>query len=117
MLTGEDVMDTLQHDKIKALCGELRLADVAKSYLNLAQQAADKDWSHSDFLEAVLNAEREARRTRTQATLTRMAGFPTIKTLAEFDFAFATGVPNRKIKELASLAFVEHRANVIFLGP
>ena len=45
-------MSTLQHDKIEALCGELRLADVAQSYPTLAQQAADKDWSHSDFLEA-----------------------------------------------------------------
>ncbi len=110
-------MSTLQHEKIEALCGELRLADVAQSYPTLAQKAADKDWSHAEFLEAVLAAEREARRTRTQATLTRMAGFPTIKTLAEFDFAFATGVPNRKVKELASLAFIERRENVIFLGP
>ena len=31
--------------------GELRLVDVAHSYPTLAQQAADKDWSHTDFRE------------------------------------------------------------------
>ncbi len=37
--------------------------------------------------------------------------------LAEFDFTFATGVPNRKVKEMVPLDFIERRENVIFLGP
>jgi len=36
---------------------------------------------------------------------TRVAGFPTIKTLDGSNFGFATGVPRRQIHELASLAF------------
>ncbi len=37
----------------------------------------------------------------------RVAGFPAVKTLDGFDFAFATGVPRAQIQELASLAIVE----------
>ena len=47
----------------------------------------------------------------------RVAGFPAVKTLDGFDFAFATGAPRQQIGELASLAFVERAENVVFLGP
>ena len=39
----------------------------------------------------------------------RVAGFPAIKTLDQYDFSFATGAPREQIMELASLAFVERR--------
>jgi len=110
-------MTALQHDKIAELCIDFRLNGIIEAYAGLAQKAADDDWSHADFLEAVLESEDATRRARTQATLTRMAGFPTIETLAEYDFAFATGAPQRQIKELASLAFVERTENIILLGP
>jgi len=110
-------MTGLQHDKIDQLSTDLRLASIVETYPALAQKAADDDWSHAEFLEAVLKSEREARRSRTQAKLTRMAGFPAIKTLAAYDFSFATGTPKRQIKELASLAFIERTENIILLGP
>src|SRR5215467_7034506 len=47
----------------------------------------------------------------------RIAGFPAIKTLDQYDFTFATGAPRKQILELASLAFVERTENVVFLGP
>ena len=47
----------------------------------------------------------------------RIAGFPAIKTLDQYDFNFATGAPRKQILELASLAFVERGENVVFLGP
>ncbi len=47
----------------------------------------------------------------------RIAGFPAIKTLDQYDFNFATGAPRKQIMELVSLAFVERAENVVFLGP
>jgi IstB-like ATP binding protein len=35
----------------------------------------------------------------------RVAGFPAIKTLDQYDFTFAAGAPRKQIMELASLAF------------
>jgi len=46
-----------------------------------------------------------------------VAGFPTIKTLDDFDFGFASGAPKAQIQELASLSFVERCENVMLLGP
>ena len=91
---------------------------MADLYGPIAQNAAKKkDVSYSDFLEEVLRAEREAKRCRARERLTRVAGFPTIKTLDDFDFGFATGAPKAQIQELASLSFVERCENVVLLGP
>ena len=60
--------------------------------------------------------ERDCRRARSAATLVRMAGFPVVKTLEEYDFKFATTVPHKQIEHLAALAFVARRENVVFLG-
>jgi len=40
-----------------------------------------------------------------------------IKTIDDFNFKFATGIPKAKIKELASLSFVNRHENIILLGP
>jgi DNA replication protein DnaC len=107
----------LQHERIAALCEELRLAAVPEHYPTLAQAAADDQKSFADFLESVLGAERTTRHSRTRSTMTRLAGFPGIKTLDEFDYEFAGGVPRPTVQELASLAFVERNENVVLVGP
>ena len=49
--------------------------------------------------------------------LTRLAGFPAIKTLDDFDYEFAQGVKRSQIEELAGLGFVERDENVVLVGP
>src|SRR5215471_3178338 len=107
----------LQHERIAALCAELRLAAVSDRYPELAQSAVQDDKSFADFLETVLTAERATRQGRTRSTLTRLAGFPAIKTLDQFDYEFASGVPKAMIQELAGLAFTERNENVVLVGP
>jgi DNA replication protein DnaC len=106
-----------QHERLIELCTELRLGGVAAQYSALAQNAAEKHTSFTDFLEELLVAERESRRARAREMFARVAGFPAIKTLDQYDFGFATGAPRKQIMELASLAFVERAENVVFLGP
>jgi DNA replication protein DnaC len=107
----------VQHERIVELCGELRLGAVAAQYPALAQQAAEQHSSFTDFLETLLSAERESRRVRAREMFARVAGFPAIKTLDQYDFGFAIGAPRKQIMELASLAFIERAENVLFLGP
>jgi len=111
-------MSNLQHERITVLAQDLRLTALPELYGPIAQNAAKKkDASYADFLEEVLKAEREARRARSREMLTRTAGFPAIKTLEAFDFAFATGAPRQQIQELAALSFVERAENAVLLGP
>jgi DNA replication protein DnaC len=111
-------MSDLQHARIATLAQDLRLTALPDLYGPIAQNAAErKDASFADFLEQVLKAERDARRVRAREMLTRTAGFPALKTLEAYDFAFATGAPRPQIQELASLGFVERSENVVLLGP
>jgi hypothetical protein len=110
-------MSDLQHARLAELCAELRLQAVPAAYGALAQAASERDTPYAVFLEEVLRAEREARRTRAREMFARVAGFPAVKTLEGYDFGFATGAPRAQIQELASLAFVERAQNVVFLGP
>lgn len=107
----------LQHERISALCDELRLSAVADQYPPLAQMAADEEKSFADFLESVLSAEKAIRHSRTRSTMTRLAGFPAIKTLDDFDYEFASGVPKQTVQELTALSFVERNENVVLVGP
>lgn len=107
----------IQHERILSLCQQLNLSAIGTNYPHLAQEAATDDKGYSDFLEAVLSLEWEERQRRSRTLLTKIAGFPSIKTLDGFDFKFAAGVPKAKIQELASLAFVERQENILLLGP
>lgn len=107
----------LQHERLSQLCLDLRLSGIALSYVAAAQTAAATDASFTDFLETVLRGELETRRARARTMLSRVAGFPAIKTLDQFDFAFAVGAPKQQIQHLAGLSFIERAENVILLGP
>jgi len=108
---------TLQNERIADLCKQLSLHATADNYSAMAQYAAENNQSYVDFLEGIFNAEVKMRKQRSRSVLTKMAGFPAVKTLDLFDFSFATGVPKKQITELSSLAFIERRENIILLGP
>lgn len=107
----------LQYERMLALCESLNLPFIAQSYASAAQEACQQDSAYSDFLEGLLKAEAAGRQVRKQTMLSRLAGFPAIKTLEEFDYGFAAGVKRSQIDELAGLAFVERNENVVLVGP
>jgi DNA replication protein DnaC len=107
----------VQSERLASLCTELKLHTIAEHYAPVAQEAARKELSFPDYLERILKLEAEARQARSRQMLMRTASFPTIKTLEEYDFHFATGAPQKQIQALASLSFIERHENVVLLGP
>ena len=107
----------LQHERIDALCQALKLERIGGDWSHLAQQAAREEASFADYLEQLLRAEREARAERSRQTLLRMATLPAVKTLEQYDFAFASGAPRAQLQELAALTFIERAENIVLLGP
>lgn len=107
----------LQHDRIRALCSTLKLDKIAADWPALASRAVERDATLADFLEQLLVSEHEARHERTRQTLLNLATLPTIKTLEQYDFTFATGAPRAQVQELASLSFIERAENIMLLGP
>lgn len=55
------------------------------------------------------------RTVRKQTMMTRLAGFPAIKTREQFNFA--KGVKRSQIEELAGLGFIECNENVVLVRP
>lgn len=106
-----------QLTRLAALTAQLQLPGVEINAPGLAQQAAKEEWDYLQFLEQILLSEQHTRHTRKQSMFTRMAGFPSLKTLDEFDYQFASGVPKSMVNQLASLAFIERQENVVLLGP
>jgi len=107
----------LQHERLTQLCQHLGLYSTTLHYAVIAQQAADAELTYTDFLEKVLEQETQGRQQRRQHMLTRMAAFPCIKTLDEFEFDFNPSINKKQILELASLAFINRHENILFLGP
>lgn len=107
----------LQLSRIGELTSALQLPGIDANACDLAQQAAQQEWDYLTFLEQALQCEKRSRHQRKQHMFTRMAGFPSLKTLEDFDFTFATGVPKKQVIELASLSFIERQENVVMLGP
>lgn len=107
----------LSEERLAHFAEKLRLPDVPSLVPALAQQAAEREWSFSDFAEALLQAQSDASDARACDTLQRLAGFPARKTIDAFDFSFQASINKKQVSELASCTFVERAENVILLGP
>ena len=107
----------LQMQRIHNACEILKLNTLAVEWSAMADRAASKGTTLSDFLEQLLDLELDARQQRTRDTLLKFAGLPAIKSFEDYDFRFATGAPKKQLQELTSLAFIERAENIVLLGP
>ena len=107
---------SLQAERITEVCDALGLSGLASQYAALAQAAAKVESSYTDYLEQCLRAEQQERQQRSRTVLVKMAGFPSLKLLDEYDFTFAVGAPRKQIQTLRALAFVERKENVVLVG-
>ena len=83
-----------------------------------ALEAAERDKpAYSEFLLGLLRAEVAALAERRLAGRLRFAKLPARKTLEQFDFSAQPGLDRRLIDELATLRFIEEKANVLLSGP
>ncbi len=108
---------SLQSERLLNHMLRLRLSHLPNCYEAIAEEASAKNLPYLDFLEQTLEAESQAKHTRNVRLKTQWAHFPYNKGLDQFDFAFQPSVDERKLRELASLAFLERKENVLLLGP
>jgi len=104
-------------ERIAVASERLHLPDLPGIIAALAEDAAARDLSLTDFVEQVLAAQVEAADRRATETITRLASFPVHKTIEGIDFAFQPSVNRKQVVELAGCAFVERAENVVLLGP
>ena len=83
----------------------------------VCEQASKKDLGYKEFLIEVLQTEWKGRHQKGVEARLKLARFPWVKSLEQFDFAFQPSVDRKVVRELAGLGFVDRAENVILLGP
>src|SRR5437667_5847796 len=94
----------------------LKLAFIAAQYAELAKHAAQKAWSHVDYLTKLMEGEANVRRDRATKSRIRLARFPVIQTLDQFRWDWPTRLNRLQVQNHFRLEFVSEKANLIFLG-
>jgi len=110
-------MSDVAYPRVQAHLARLKLPTMVECVDAIAQEAAKHDWTYIEFLDQLLDAEVSARYERDVAMKTKLAHFPFMKALDQFDFAFQPAINERQIRELATLSFIANGENVLFLGP
>lgn len=103
-------------NRLAANLEELGLGGMASSVPDYVRLVADGE---KDLVTAMLeltDAQVAAKRRSDDDRRVRMANFPYIKTLADFDWTFQPSVPRGTVEQLATLEFVERGDNVVFVG-
>ena len=65
----------------------------------------------------VLKKEVEAKEENNRLYNVKVAGFPFLRTVDDYDFEFQPNISEQKLRELCTLGFLERSENVVFLGP
>jgi len=94
----------------------LKLPFMREHYQELAKQAAKKHWTHVEYLEKLADGEAALRRDRSIERRVRLARFPVIKTLDQFNWTWPKKINRLQVQNLFRLQFVKDNSNVIFLG-
>jgi DNA replication protein DnaC len=102
--------------QITYLAGALKAPRITEAAGRLADQARDAGWTHEDYLAAVLEREVSARNASGAHLRIKAAGFPSLKTLEDFDWDAQPAI-RAQVGALASGGFLTEARNVVLLGP
>lgn len=104
------------YQRVRGHLAHLRLEAAAECLAPQLERAQSEKPSYADFLDALLGAEVDAVKAKSHERRMRLAGFPSHKTLEEFDFSAQPNIDRSLISELATLRFIEERSNALFIG-
>ena len=95
---------------------ELKLRAVAEQYAPLSTEAAQKQWTHVDYLARLIDGESQRRRQLAIQRRVAAARLPCVKTLDQFDWSWPKRINRTQVQNLFRLAFVKDQVNVILMG-
>ncbi|WP_328580451.1 IS21-like element helper ATPase IstB [Streptomyces sp. NBC_00370] len=110
-------MSELTSTRIRTTAVKLGLPHLAEALNQYVQRADEAKMGYLDLLDLVLSEELAVREDRRFRNGLRLSKLPHHKALEDYDFSFQPELDPRKVKDLATLSFVEDKANVALLGP
>ena len=106
----------MNDNELKAHLSVLKLPYTRDNYEAVAQIAARKQWTHVHYLSELIKQESGLRRDRIIGRRIRMARFPVVKTLDQFNWSWPKKINETQIRNLFRLTFIEDKSNVVFIG-
>ena len=103
--------------ELSVLLERLKMEHLLTQLDGVCEQAAQGELDYQGFLAQAREAEWRGRHQRGLDSRLRLARFPWIKTLDQFDFEFQPSLDRKVVRELAGVSFVERTENVVLLGP
>lgn len=95
----------------------LKTPTIAACWEQLAEQARDQNWSHEEYLAAILSRQVADREAAGNTMRIRTAHFPQVKTLEDFNLDHLPSLRRDVLAHLATGTFIPKAENVILLGP
>ena len=89
---------------------------IREHYESLAKAAAEQGWPHVQYLETLIEGEAHLREDRRTQRRVKLARFPVLKTLEQFNWSWPKKINRLQVQNLFRLTFIEEKANVILLG-
>lgn len=104
-------------DTLQVSLKSFRLSGMASNLPVRYQEAKSNELDYLDFIDNLISDEQMRRQSNLMNRRIKMARFPTLKTLDEFDFDFNLCVKKKDILVLSSSSFVYKAENVLLIGP
>lgn len=101
---------------ITDLLKRLQLIWSLENYETLAAEAAQKHWSHVEYLNRLLDGEVARRHDNRVRRRIQQAHFPVLKTLDQFNWSWPKKINRAQVQNLFRLAFLDDHTNVIMIG-
>lgn len=101
---------------LEAYLKRLRLPAIGRHYQELARQAAQGNLSYEAFLLALVEIEAQQREENAHQKRLRMARFPVLKSLDQFDFTALPSLNKARVLDLAQGGYLEKRENLLLMG-
>jgi DNA replication protein DnaC len=101
---------------LEAYLKRLRLPAIGRHYQEVARQAVQGNLPYEAFLLALVEIEAQQREENAHQKRLRLARFPVVKTLDQFDFTALPALNQARVLDLAPGSYLDKRENLILMG-
>ena len=95
---------------------KLELTKMAEALPRYMDKAVAENQSVTDILNALTTDEINFREERARQINLKIANFPFLKTIDDFDFSYQPSINKSQIKDLLTLRFIDENENILFIG-
>lgn len=110
-------MDTIIYTRLHEALLKLDMTYLETRIDGLLEDFAGKEQTLGETFRALLDEELAFREGRAVKTRMKLAKFPYLRTIDEFDFSFQPELDRERVLSLFSLKFIAEKGNVLLIGP